>query len=187
MFHSLHVYLFSVFHLTRVVRNRLRAFKFQLLGAKLGRKCLIGRGCRIDYPWTVSSGTRVTFEPDVWLKVVDAEASIQIGEYTFLGKGVEIDVLHCVNIGSHVLIGPDVFIVDHDHNIVKKNLIVEQGCSASGVQIGDDVWIGTGVTILPGVTIERGAVIGAGAVVTKNVSEYEIWAGIPAKKIGTRE
>ncbi len=171
----------------KLAMHRLRAYKFQFLGAKLGRKCLIGQRCRIDYPWTVSFGSRVTLESDVWIKVVDSTASVQIGNQTFLGRGVEIDVLHSVTIGRHVLIAPHVFITDHNHNINKEILIAQQGCSSSEVQIGDDVWVGTGVTILPGVTIAQGAVIGAGAVVTKDVPEYEIWAGVPAKKMGVRK
>ena len=52
--------------------------------------------------------------------------------------------------------------------------------------IDDYVWIGIGVIVLQGVHIGKGAVVCAGAVVTKDVGEYEIVAGVPAKKIGER-
>ncbi len=52
--------------------------------------------------------------------------------------------------------------------------------------IGHDVWIGHGAVILPGVKIGNGAVIGAGAVVSKDIPEYAIAAGIPAKVIKFR-
>ena len=52
--------------------------------------------------------------------------------------------------------------------------------------IKDYAWLGVGCTVLQGVTIGRGAVVAAGAVVTKDVGDYEIVGGIPAKKIGTR-
>ncbi len=52
--------------------------------------------------------------------------------------------------------------------------------------IDDYVWIGIGVIVLQGVHIAKGAVVCAGAVVTKDVGEYEIVAGVPAKKIGER-
>jgi phosphonate metabolism protein (transferase hexapeptide repeat family) len=52
---------------------------------------------------------------------------------------------------------------------------------AQKVVIGHDVWIGHGAIILPGTTIGNGAVIGAGAVVTKNVEDFAIVIGTPAK------
>ena len=52
--------------------------------------------------------------------------------------------------------------------------------------IGNDVWIGLNVIILPGVNIGNGAVIAAGAVVAKDVADYEIVGGVPAKHINFR-
>lgn len=49
-----------------------------------------------------------------------------------------------------------------------------------------DVWIGANAVILRGVTIGRGAIVAAGAVVTRSVPEFEIWGGVPAKKLGVR-
>lgn len=54
------------------------------------------------------------------------------------------------------------------------------------VVIGNDVWIGQNVTVLNGVTIGDGAIIATGAVVTKDVEEYCIYGGVPAKKIKER-
>lgn len=54
------------------------------------------------------------------------------------------------------------------------------------IKIGSDVWIGSGVSILGGISIGDGTVIGTGSIVTKNVPSYEIWGGIPAKKIRDR-
>lgn len=55
------------------------------------------------------------------------------------------------------------------------------------VTICDDVWIGARVIILPGVTIGTGSIIGAGAIVTKDVPEYAVVAGTPAKVIKYRK
>ena len=51
----------------------------------------------------------------------------------------------------------------------------------------NDVWIGTNVTIVAGVTVGKGSVIAAGAVVTKDIPEYSIAGGVPAKVIKSRK
>jgi acetyltransferase-like isoleucine patch superfamily enzyme len=53
--------------------------------------------------------------------------------------------------------------------------------------IGSRAFIGVNAVVLPGVTIGEGAVIGAGAVVTRDVPAWEVWAGVPARRIGRRE
>jgi len=62
-----------------------------------------------------------------------------------------------------------------------------QTIKRSFVTIGKCAFVATNATVLPGVTIGEGAVIGAGAVVTKDVPPFEIWAGVPAHKIGMRK
>ena len=131
-------------------------------------------------------GTRVTLEDDVWIKLVNQQAHIDIGAFSFLGRGTELDVSRSVSIGSNVLIAPRVFITDHSHNCAPGEPNSQQGCISQPVRIGNDVWIGTGATILSGVTIGDGAVIGAGAVVRSDVPTNEIWAGVPARKIRER-
>ncbi|MEP1334551.1 MAG: DapH/DapD/GlmU-related protein [Lentilitoribacter sp.] len=54
------------------------------------------------------------------------------------------------------------------------------------IVIEDDVWLGARVTVLPGISIAQGAIIAAGSVVTKPVPAYEIWGGVPARKLGQR-
>ena len=61
-----------------------------------------------------------------------------------------------------------------------------QSISKGNVKIGNDVWIGIGATILSGVNIGDGAVIGASAVITKDIPDYAIVAGNPAKVVRMR-
>ena len=97
-----------------------------------------------------------------------------------------LDIQGELAIGSHVLIAPGVFITDHNHKTSSNLRINQQPCTTEKVVIEDDVWIGANAVVLPGVTISSGAVIAAGAVVSKDVSSMTIVAGVPAKKIGSR-
>ena len=63
----------------------------------------------------------------------------------------------------------------------KSKPIWQQGETAQGIKIGNDVWIGTNVKILDGVKIGDGSIIGAGSVVTKDIPPYSIAFGSPAK------
>ena len=90
--------------------------------------------------------------------------------------------------GSGVSIHRNVSIFTHEHDHSRNVPIAESGITVSSIDIGDDVFIGANVTILSKVNkIGTGAVIGAGSVLTKDVGEYEIWAGNPAKFLKHRE
>ena len=86
------------------------------------------------------------------------------------------------------MIGQELLVYTHNHSMARTDIPMrEQGMTEDKpVFIGNDVWIGSRVTILPGVHIGNGAVIGTGAVVTKDVPEYEIWGGNPARKLKSR-
>lgn len=92
-----------------------------------------------------------------------------------------------LHIGKNVMMGPDVTILTHTHNIERTDIPMgHQGSRIAEVVIGNDVWIGMRVIIMSGVKIGNGVVIGAGAVVTKNVPDFAIVGGVPAKIIRYR-
>jgi acetyltransferase-like isoleucine patch superfamily enzyme len=62
---------------------------------------------------------------------------------------------------------------------------VEQGITAAGIVIEDDVWLGAGAVITDGVRVGKGAVVAAGAVVTKDVPPHTVVGGVPARPIKT--
>jgi phosphonate metabolism protein (transferase hexapeptide repeat family) len=58
--------------------------------------------------------------------------------------------------------------------------------ASTPIKIGHDTWIGHGAIIMPGVTVGNGAIVGSGAVVTKDVADFAIAVGVPAKTIRQR-
>ncbi|WP_462354514.1 DapH/DapD/GlmU-related protein [Alistipes timonensis] len=87
------------------------------------------------------------------------------------------------------MMGPDVLVFTSNHESGRTDIPMRlQGNGATKqVTICSDVWVGARVIILPGVTIGKGAIIGAGAVVAKDVPDYAIVGGVPAKIIGYRK
>ena len=61
--------------------------------------------------------------------------------------------------------------------------MIDQGLDEKSIRIGDNVWIGFGAQIMSGVSVGSNSIIAAGAVVTKNVPSYEVWGGIPARRL----
>ncbi len=115
------------------------------------------------------------------------DSSIEIGHN--FGIGIDSQLYGKVIIGDDVMMGPEVFIytANHKHQRLDIPMNVQGHEAEKPVVIGDDVWIGSRVTILPGKRIGNGVIIGASAVVTKDIGDYEIVAGNPAKVIGHRE
>ena len=113
-------------------------------------------------------------------------SAMEIGDRS--GVGINATMHGKVIIGKDVMMGPECIIYTQNHAFDRTDIpMLEQGFSPEKpVVIGDDVWIGGRVTILPGVHIGNGAIIGAGAVVTKNVPDYAIVGGNPAKVIKYR-
>lgn len=105
------------------------------------------------------------------------------------GLGVRCFVRGPLSIGNNVMMGPDVKIITNRHKTDSIDIPMNQQGSLpkEGVCIGDDVWIGANVIILDGVNIGNGVIIGAGAVVTKDVSDYAVVGGVPAKIIKMRK
>lgn len=108
--------------------------------------------------------------------------NISIGKDSIIGENSVLDGRDKLLIGDHVDIASEVMIYNGEHDINDENF----KASFAPVVIEDYVFIGPRVIILPGVKIGKGAVIGAGAVVTKDVDEFTIVGGVPAKLIGDR-
>lgn len=125
----------------------------------IGSRSSIHRGCRLYRPSHVRVGAHTVINRDV---VLDGRMDLTIGDNVSISEGVAI------------------FTLEHDPDSVD---FASRGAS---VLIADRVYIGARAIILPGVTVGVGAVVAAGAVVTRDVPEYAIVAGVPARPIGDR-
>ncbi len=86
-----------------------------------------------------------------------------------------------VKIGSNVFFAPGVQLYTANHPLDSELRKTEE--NALPIDIGNDCWIGGNAIILPGITIDNGCVIGAGSVVTKNIPDFSLAVGNPAKVI----
>lgn len=107
-------------------------------------------------------------------------------EYSFIADGCRIGPK--VSIGPYVMFGPHVTITggDHRYDIPGAPMIFSGRPELRETIIEADVWVGFGSVIMAGVHISRGSIIAANSVVTKNIPPYEIYGGVPAKKIRDR-
>ena len=111
--------------------------------------------------------------------------NVEINEY------VHIAAVNYVEIGNHVLMASKIYISDHNHGNYSGECqsspdvppIMREINSNMSVIIGDNVWIGEFVSILQGVSVGKGSIIGSNSVVNKDVPEYSIVVGAPARVI----
>jgi len=127
--------------------------------------------------------------------LAECNAIITIGSYTTIRAHTQIFAVDKIKIGDHVIISNNVTIYDNNNHPISPKARMRMSRSGfysdlwhakhsehSPINVCDNVWIGERVVILKGVTIGKGAIIAMGAVVTKDVPEYTMAAGNPAKK-----
>ena len=111
-------------------------------------------------------------------------AGIKIGRESLVGEYSVIRGQGGVEIGNRVYTSPFTQIIAVNHVFDDPSRpFVDQGITAEGIVIEDDVWLGAGAVITDGVRVGKGAVVAAGAVVTRDVPPYTVVGGIPARVI----
>lgn len=149
---------------------------------------VVGRYFTINRPEYVEINNNVVLGENVKLLCYLSQAfspQISIGDNFRATRNFTIQCANSVKIGKNVLVASDVFIIDYNHgtNPMTESYLDNPLDISTGIQIKDGVWIGNNAIILGGVTVGEKAIIAAGSVVTKNVPDYAIVAGNPAKVI----
>ncbi|MEH6704809.1 MAG: acyltransferase [Galbibacter orientalis] len=118
-------------------------------------------------------------------KGAEISPNATLGDYSELGTRCMIQAN--VHIGDNVIMGPDIKVYSRNHNYDSLDMpIQQQGKKYYQTFIGNDVWLGANVVITAGCNIGNHVIVAAGAVVTKDVPDYAIVGGVPARVLKYR-
>ena len=141
------------------VFRKYRVLLVRLFGAKIDWNVSLHPTAIIDYPWNLTMKNKSSLGEHCWVYAMD---SVSIGEQTCIGK--------------------DVYLLTGSHDIEK----VTFDLITRPIRIGNGCWIATASTILPGVAVGDYCVVAANSVVCKNIEDYSVVGGNPAKFIKKR-
>ncbi len=160
---------------------------YKILFGKIGSSSRIVNS-KIDGYSRIFIGSKVYLNAKGWLAAVpltgDVNCKLVIGSYTYVGHFSHFYATSKIEIGKKVLIANNVYISDNQHGY--KNIllpVIDQPIKQlKAVIIGDGAWIGENVCII-GASVGKNSVIGANAVVLKDIPDYCVAVGAPAKII----
>ena len=151
---------------------------------ELGPGCFIAPEAKIfaEPKRAIVLGARVAIAAEAFL-----HGPIRLGDEVSINPRVAMDGGRAgIEIGAGTRVATDAKLYAFDHGTEPEQSIRSQPVRSRGIRIGRDVWIGAGAGVTDGVTIGDHAVVGMGAVVTRDVPEYAIVGGVPARVIGDR-
>ena len=187
----------------------LRSLFYPCLLGACGKNVNFGANVILRHPHKIKIGDNVIVDDNCLLDAKGRDnEGISIGSGAFIGrnsilscKNGDIILRERVNIGfnsevfsgSRVEIGADTLVaaycyfVGGDHAVDNAEAaLTEQGSRSHGITVGANCWFGAGAIVLDGITVGSNAIVGAGAVVTKDVPDYAVSVGIPARQIRDR-
>jgi len=169
--------------------NRVRRLLWCRRFKQIGKRVSFGDRMTICGFENISIGSEVSFMGGSFLYANENCKGLEIGNRCALNHNVFISANGGkIVIGSNVLVGPNVVFRAADHVFEKIELpIRDQGHRYGEIIIEDDVWLASNIVVTSGVTIGKGAIVVAGSVVTKDVPQFSIVGGVPAKIIKYRD
>ena len=109
-----------------------------------------------------------------------AFGKLKIGNNVFINSNSLLMARGGITIEDDVMLAANVQLLSNNHDEYDRQVLL-----CKPIHIKKGAWIGAGASILPGVTIGKYAIVGAGAIVTKDVGDYEVAVGVPAKIVKT--
>lgn len=166
----------------------LRRWYYGWALAASGARLSIGRGVEIGCAGNIELGDDVYLVDGAVLRACGRSHLRIAGQFAANGNArVVADGDGEIVIGRGVMLGPNVVIRSSNHAASRVDLpIWEQGQTGGRIVIGDDVWIGANAVVVADVTIGSHVVVAAGAVVTRDVPDYTVVAGVPARVVADR-
>ena len=164
----------------KILLGTVRAKGF---GVCAGKDVYIGKHCSLKGKQNITLADSVTIRP---YAQIGTGGMIGIGQGSEIGERCRISIANSLEIGEKVLLSPNVYITDCDHEYRKLDIpVIDQGIVQKGqkVFIGDGSYIGINAVIVGNVKIGKNCVIGANSVITKDVPEYCVAVGSPARVI----
>lgn len=160
---------------------------YKLKFKNIGNRTRIKNPLKIDGMTNISIGNNVLIQYKTWLASVplaNNACELVIGNNSVIGNFNHIYATKSIVIGNSVLTADKVYISDNSHSFDNPLIpILNQPIKQlNNVYIGDGTWIGENVCVI-GASIGRDCVIGANSVVTKDIPDYSIAVGAPAKVI----
>lgn len=137
----------------------IKIFLLRVFGAKIGKGLIIKNNVCIKFPWKLTIGDNVWLGENCWIDNLD---------YVTIGNNV------CISQGALLLTG------NHDYTLTSFDY------RNAPIIIEDGAWIGAKSVVCPGVTVHSHAILTVGSIATKDMEEYSIYQGNPAKQIRKR-
>jgi acetyltransferase-like isoleucine patch superfamily enzyme len=186
----------------------LRSRLYPKLLKRCGRGVVFGLNTILRHPHKIEVGDNVVIDDNCLLDAKGTDnTGIKIGDNAFVGRN---SILSCKNgdivlgdrvnigfnceifsgsrvaVGAGTLLAAYTYLIGGDHVADLDADIVHSGSTSQGITVGENAWFGAGAKVLDGVQIGAHSIIGAGALVTKDVPEYSIAVGLPAKVVRDR-
>jgi acetyltransferase-like isoleucine patch superfamily enzyme len=141
---------------------------------------------RLDGMRYIAVGSNTSIQSNSWIYAEGQEGqiSLSIGSGCVLGYNNHITAIQNVIIGNNVLTANNIYISDnyHDYEDIKVPILKQPVKFKGNVEIGDGTWLGENVCVI-GAKVGKNCVIGANSVVTKDIPDYSVAVGSPAKII----